>query len=84
MLIESFARYESTSLLFSFYLLLFPDSFLFATDDGLTTPLAFPADSRSGLFWRRSGEMPASFTSPSLKFGMTHVFLCLFHQNHTK
>src|SRR5258708_1948515 len=75
MLISSFSGCESTS--FPFFLLfpLFPESFLLATGDGLTALLAFPADSRSGHFSTPVQEMPASFTSPSLKSGMTHVLL---------
>ncbi len=73
MLLSFFSEEKSTFLLFSLSFLLFPESFLLAVGDGLPASLAFPVDSRSGHFSTPVQEMPASFTSPSFKFGMTHV-----------
>src|SRR5262245_2882187 len=58
---------SSPFLLFSFSFLLLPERVLSATRDGPTTFLAFPAENRSGHFSTPVQEMPASFTSPSLK-----------------
>src|SRR6266446_6529173 len=65
---------EHASSLFPFAFPFLSETFLPAICDGLTAFLAFPATHRSGHFSTAVQEMPASFTSPSLKSGMTHVW----------
>jgi hypothetical protein len=59
--------------LFSSCFLFLSQSLLLATLDGPTAFPAFPPESRNEHFSTPVPEMLASFTSPSLKSGMTHV-----------
>src|SRR6266481_175215 len=65
----------STSLLFPFCFPFPLEYSLLLIHDGLTACFAFSVDRQSGHSSTLVQEMPTSLTSPSLKTGMTHVFL---------